>query len=146
MFHRWAALVSVLALWAMMPKNAAGQSTNKPRGHGAGALGKAYPNPFNPETFIPFEVGDPAGGCVGDGGQHVVSIRILNLIGQLVANPRFQGPAATSTSAVSASLNGRFLNDLPLPCGRYVAWWDGFYQGTTREAASGCRTSTSACA
>jgi len=136
MSHRWAALVLVLALCALTPKHAAGQ-TSPPRGHKSGGLGQNFPNPFNPETFIPFEVGDPAGGCVGDGGQHVVSIRILNLIGQLVANPRFQGPAATSTSAVSASLNGRFLNDLPLPCGRYVAWWDGFYQGTTREAASG---------
>ena len=59
MFHRWAALVLVLALWAMSPKNAAGQgNTATPRGHGAGALGNPYPNPFNPEAHIPFTVGD----------------------------------------------------------------------------------------
>ena len=136
MSHRWAALVLVLALCALTPKHAAGQ-TSPPRGHKSGGLGQNYPNPFNPETFIPFDVGDFAGACVNDGGQHVVTLRILNLLGQQVAIPRFQGPASTSTTAVSAALNGRFLNSLSLPCGHYVAWWDGFYQGTTREAASG---------
>ena len=136
MSHRWAALVLVLALCAATPKIAAGQSP-PPRGHKAGGLGQNFPNPFNPETFIPFEVGDPADGCVNDGGQHTVTLKVLNALGQLVATPRFQGPAPTSTAAVSAALNGKFLSELSLPCGRYIAWWDGFYQGTTREAASG---------
>ena len=55
MFHRWAALVLVLALCAMTPKHAAGQHTQQsPREHSAGAFVKAYPNPFNPQVFIPF--------------------------------------------------------------------------------------------
>ena len=51
MFHRWAALLLVLALCAMSPKTAAGQSKSKPRGQGASGLG-SYPNPFNPVTNI----------------------------------------------------------------------------------------------
>ena len=87
MSHRWAALVLVLALCAFTPKHAAGQSS-QPRGHKSGGLGQNFPNPFNPETFIPFEVGDPAGGCVNDGGQHTVTLTIINAIGQHVAVPR----------------------------------------------------------
>jgi len=55
MFHRWAALLLVLALCAMSPKTAAGQSKSKPRGQGASGLG-SYPNPFNPKTIINFQL------------------------------------------------------------------------------------------
>ena len=78
MFHRWAALVLVLALWAMSPKTAAGQgSTTTPRGHGAGVLGVPYPNPFNPEIHIPFAVGESD--CKDVGLQHEVSVEIRNV-------------------------------------------------------------------
>jgi hypothetical protein len=118
MYHRWAALALVLALCAIPAKSAAGQS--QPRGRKAGVLGQNYPNPFNPETFIPFTVDD----CDGTLGQHVVSLRVYNVLAQLVATPVLQGP-------------GQPLTNLTLGCGQYVAYWDGKVLNTGREAASG---------
>ena len=46
------------------------------------ALCRNYPNPFNPETFIPFRV---AGELFASGQKPVVSIRIYNVLAQLVA-------------------------------------------------------------
>ena len=90
MFHRWAALVLVLALCAMTPKNAAGQSTQSPRGHSAkGKLGSNYPNPFNPDTYLPFSVGPS--GCVPGSGQYDVTMQLINVLGQLVAEPTLFG-------------------------------------------------------
>jgi hypothetical protein len=124
MFHRWAALALVLALWSLSPKSAAGQSASQPeqqqpRGRKAGTLGQNYPNPFNPETFIPFSLT-----CDGAGGEHVVSLRVYNVLAQLVAVPRVQGSDLP-------------LSNLKLACGDYVAWWDGKVLNTGREAASG---------
>ena len=135
MFHRWAALVLVLALCAMTPKNAAGQSTQQqPRGHSAGSLGRAWPNPFNPRTFIAFAVGDTANQCANDRQQHVVTMRVLNILAQQVAVPVLDGPAPNWVSSTSASGP---LQNLTLPCGAYQALWDGNVQGTNKEAASG---------
>ena len=123
MYHRWAALTLVLALWCLTPKSASGQSDSQPeqqpRGRKSGSLGQNFPNPFNPETRIPFGIE-----CVDGTAEHVVSVHIYNVLAQLVAVPVVEGP-------------GQAADNLRLPCGHYVAWWDGFYQGTTREAASG---------
>jgi hypothetical protein len=141
MFHRWAALVLVLALCAMSPKNAAGQTKQSPRGHGAGALGTPYPNPFNPEVHIVFTVGDSS--CASDAGQqHDVSIRIMNVLAQQVAIPALEVPGgitSTVTSGISnAGVGSRTpVSHLRLGCGTYSAYWDGNVQGTTKEAASG---------
>ena len=122
MFHRWAALLLVLALCAMSPKTAAGQSQSKPRGQGASGLG-SYPNPFNPQTWIPFGVGDPPA-CTDNGKQYRVSLKIYNLLSQLVAIPLLQGP-------------GIALDNVTVSCGEYTAFWDGKVLNTGREAASG---------
>ena len=124
MYHRWAALALVLALWSLSPKSAAGQSASQPeqqqpRGRKAGTLGQNYPNPFNPETFIPFSLT-----CDGGGSEHVVSLRVYNVLAQLVAIPRVQGSDLP-------------LSNVKLGCGDYVAWWDGKVLNTGREAASG---------
>jgi len=133
MFHRWAALVLVLALWAMTPKNAAGQG-NKPRGHGAGALGRPYPNPFNPEIHIPFVV-DSA--CADVGLQHEVTIQIKNVLAQVVAIPVLEG-VTSAVSSSTMSLGGTTpISRLRLVCGNYTAFWSGNVQGTNKEAASG---------
>jgi len=136
MFHRWAALVLVLALWAMSPKNAAGQGkTTSPRGPGAGAFGNPYPNPFNPEHHTPFTVGDST--CTDVGEQHVVTIQIKNVLAQLIAIPVLEG-ARSAVSSNSVSLDGRTsVSRLKLGCGSYTAFWDGNVMGTTKEAASG---------
>jgi hypothetical protein len=125
MYHRWAALALVLALWSLTPKSAAGQSVSQPeqqqpRGRKSGTLGQNYPNPFNPETFIPFDLTCAEGGA----GEHVVSVRIYNVLAQLVAIPIVQG-------------RGEPLDNLKLPCGSYRGYWDGKVRNTGREAASG---------
>jgi hypothetical protein len=138
MSHRWAALVLVLALCAMSPRHAAGQTGSTPRGHSAkGGLGQNFPNPLNPETTIPFTVGDVAANCVGDSQLYTVTLRILNVVAQEIAVPVFAGAAATSTAAISSTLNSQPIRNLRLPCGRYNAYWSGKIGGTTREAASG---------
>jgi len=138
MFHRWAALVLVLALCAKLPKNAAGQTQSpKPRGHGAGTLGKPYPNPFNPEVFIPFSVVDDDGKCTDGHQLHVVNVRILNILAEPVAVPALQGPSSSSTTGTTNPLGGTLLSNLKLGCGAFTAYWDGKIPGTTKDAASG---------
>jgi hypothetical protein len=134
MFHRWAALVLVLALCAMSPKNAAGQTTT-PRGHGAGSFGRSYPNPFNPDTYIQFAVGDTAT-CSGVGEQHVVSVRILNILAQPVVFAQLWS-ASPKAAVASLAANHPRLTNISLPCGAYLAYWDGHIAATGREAASG---------
>jgi hypothetical protein len=135
MFHRWAALVLVLALCAMSPKNAAGQTQSQqpPRGHSAGSLGQASPNPFNPQTFISFGVD---ASCEDASRQHVVTLRVLNLLGQTVAYFQLQGPAPTTTTPTVGAMNGAPLNGVKLSCGSYRAYWSGNLPNG-REAASG---------
>jgi hypothetical protein len=123
MYHRWAALALVLALCAVPTKQAAGQeAAPQPRGRKLGVLGQNYPNPFNPETHIPFSINYE--GC---SGQHVVSVRIYNVLAQLVAVPKLEG---------EIGLN-RPLSNLSLPCGSYTSFWDGKVLNTGKEAASG---------
>lgn len=120
MYHRWAALALVLALCALPTKQAAGQQSTQSRERKqTGNLGQNYPNPFNPETRIPFSITD----CEG-AAQHTVTIRIYNVIAQLVAIPILDGPAAP-------------VNKLKLGCGNYLARWDGKVFNSEKEAASG---------
>jgi hypothetical protein len=138
MFHRWAALVSVLALCAMSPKNAAGQTqSSKPRGT-SGGIGNNHPNPFNPETFIQFSVGDTTNNCVNDHKQHVVSMQIRNVLSQIVAIPILSIAPTNVTTSVPSALAGAPISNLNLECGTsYTAYWTGFVLGTTKPAASG---------
>jgi hypothetical protein len=137
MFHRWAALLLVLALCAMSPKTAAGQKTQQqPRGQKSGAFGKPYPNPFNPEIHIPFSV-DTTGGCRDASRQKVVSVRISNILSQEVAIPILQDGSIAATTPVPTSLVGATLSNVKLGCGDYTAFWNGYVKGTTKPAASG---------
>lgn len=129
---RWAALALVLALCALMPKQASGQQTDN-RGRKAGALGHNYPNPFNPETFLSFSVGDD--GCNDGGRLYRVTVRIYNVLAQPVATPILQGPSTTGTTPSSST--GQTLSNLQLTCGQYTAYWDGKFMNTGREVASG---------
>ena len=87
-------------------------------------LGRNYPNPFNPETTIPFEL-DPA--LFEDGRQPAVSLRIYNVLAQLVAIPILQG-SGEPLDNVQIEWNGT---------GRYSAYWDGRIRDSDREAPSG---------
>jgi len=87
-----------------------------------------YPNPFNPTTTIPFRL---SLSLFANGHRPVVSLRIYNILAQLVAIPTLQG-------------TGQPLSGVPVDCvqqdGGYCefsAYWDGNYLTTGREAASG---------
>jgi hypothetical protein len=134
MFHRWPALVLVLVVSAMMPKQAAGQQEQSPQKPSAGKFGRSWPNPFNPVVHTNFTVG---GGTCAPTETHVVTVRILNILAQPVVIPVLYGPSANSTSGASSSMNGSRLSSLRLECGDYVAFWDGKVEGGGREAASG---------
>ena len=130
MMHRWAALLVVLAFSAFMPREGAAQSPpTSARERSNGSLKQNYPNPFNPETRIPFDLGDPPT-CSNPGRQYRVSLRIYNLLAQLVAVPVLQG----GTGGVAG---GEPLDGLLLTCNSYTAYWDGKYMNSSREVASG---------
>jgi hypothetical protein len=87
-------------------------------------LGRNYPNPFNPETTIPFVLDRS---LWDDGQPPVVGLRIYNVLAQLVAIPILQG-------------SGQLLENIQLQwngTGEYSAFWDGKLLGSDREAASG---------
>jgi hypothetical protein len=133
MFHRWAALLLVLALCAMTPKNAAGQ-VSKPRGQGASGFG-SYPNPFNPETFFKVPVKEDV--CTDGSQQYVVTLKIYNVLGQAIATAQFRGANPNSTTPVPAGATGLLISNLKLGCGNYLGYWDGKMDGTKKDAASG---------
>lgn len=132
MFHRWAALLLVLALCAMSPKNAAGQQS-KPRGQGASGFGN-YPNPFNPETF--FTVPVQPDECTDGSRQHVVTLKIYNVLMQHVGTPTLRA-SSTSITPVPPGAGSQRITNLRLGCGMYEAYWDGKMEGTGKEAPSG---------
>src|SRR5881396_2745980 len=89
-------------------------------------LKQNYPNPFNPATTIPFTLN---GDLFANGHRPKVSLKIYNVLAQLVAVPILQG-------------TGEALADLELTCGTagscaFTAYWDGKVLKTDREAASG---------
>ena len=121
MVHRWAALALVLALCAITPGSAAAQAPGSPpRARKHATLGQNFPNPFRPETFIPFTIDD----CDGPGGQRVVSLRIYNVLAQLVATPVLHGA-------------GKPIAGMRLSCGEYLGYWDGRVGKSRRPAATG---------
>ncbi len=132
MKHLWRALFVVLVLSAFMPSRSAAQGAYPPPGGGQGAgleLKQNYPNPVIQDTRIRFVVAD-AQGCADSGRQHRVSLRIYNLLAQLVAVPVLQGGAGNAAG-------GESLEKLLLTCNSYVAYWDGKYSQTGGDVASG---------
>lgn len=126
MSRPWAALGLVLALCMIMPREASGQSS---KAANAPKMSQNYPNPFNPETWQPFVVGGfPT--CPDPSRLYRVSMRVLNMIGQVIAVPVMRG----SSGGVSG---GTPLKNVSLPCGSYEAFWNGKVISNGREAASG---------
>jgi len=115
----WAGLG--LGLWLAGADVAWGQG-----GASAVELKQNYPNPFNPATTIPFALGPE---LFAAGHRPRVSLKIYNVLAQLVAVPILQG-------------SGEQLDNLELTCASasgcaFSAYWDGMVRGTGREAASG---------
>ena len=131
MKHVWRALLLVLVLGAFMPGRSAAQGTSTQTGGGQGAglqLGQNFPNPVNLDTGIPFIICDPQA-CPDSGRPHRLSLRIYNLLAQLIAVPRLQGGGNGA--------GGEPLDGLQLTCSQYVAYWDGKNCQTGEDVASG---------
>jgi hypothetical protein len=101
----------------------AGQATPPPLVE----LKQNYPNPFNPATTIPFTLN---GALFADGHRPKVSLRIYNVLAQMVAIPLLQG---TGEAMTDVELN---CANPSAPC-EFWAYWDGKVLNTDREAASG---------
>ena len=76
-------------------------------------LEQNYPEPANPNTYIPFVLEER----ITAGEPRLVTIRIVNMFGQLVAIPRAVGHPRGSNVPV---LNLRYTEP-----GRKQAYWDG---------------------
>ena len=100
--------IVLLLLGLLGPTDVLGQA-----GERGSRLRGNYPNPFNPETTIPFDLFDTD---FRSGQPAVVTIRIYNLFRQLVAIPTALHPP-----------NGNVLVDkLPYTTpGRWEAFWNG---------------------
>ena len=97
----------------------------QPRQGSGFQLDQNYPNPFNPETTIPFTLGD---GLFVDGQPARVSLRIFNILSQLVAQPiALRHPAGAGVELIDL--------EYAQP-GRYEAFWDGTDR-SGRQVASG---------
>ena len=89
-------------------------------------LKQNFPNPFNPATTIPFSLGPE---LFSGGHRPTVSLRIYNVLAQLVAVPILQG-------------TGEPLDNVQLSCGSttscdFSAYWDGNVRNSGIQAASG---------
>jgi hypothetical protein len=135
MVHRWAPPALGMVACVLIASTAASQGTEQraERGHRRGVLGPNQPNPFSGRTTIPFTIGD--GDCVVGTQQHVVTLRIYNILSQIVAVGALADSAnADQSVATSAS---RALSNIPLACGNYVARWDGKHAQDGHDAAPG---------
>jgi hypothetical protein len=127
---RRSALIFAVLTLGLMPRVGqaqSGQSSKKPKS--VVALDQNYPNPFNPESRIKFTLGDYPS-CTESGKQFRVSLKVYNLLMQVVAVPQLEG----SSGGVAG---GQRLDNVMLPCGQYTAYWNGKYLGTSQEVASG---------
>ncbi len=114
-YFAWA--VAVLGLLTVSPVWAEAQEAGPVR------LRQNSPNPFNPETTIPFVLNEE----LWEVDKPVVSLRIYNVLAQLVAIPVLQGTGEKFDN-IALDWNGT---------GEYEAFWDGKVLDTGREAASG---------
>ena len=128
MVHRWASPALGLVACALVALPASSQVPDQRAegSHQRGVLGQNQPNPFSQQTTIPFTVGDTA--CATGTQRHVVTLRIYNILSQVVA------VAALIDTTAAAQ---RPLSNLALGCGTYVARWDGTHSHDGRQAAPG---------
>ena len=123
--YAWAVLVGVLGGQGLAGVDGVlGQAPPPPLVE----LKQNYPNPFNPATTIPFTLN---GDLFANGHRPRVSLKIYNVLAQLVAVPILQG-------------TGEDLSDLELTCTAagstpctFSAYWNGNVLNTDREASSG---------
>lgn len=108
--------VLLLASFALAPEaRAQGDTTRAPASEARGLqLEQNYPNPLKPDTRIPFVLGER---LFEDGGPVVVTLRIFNVLRQLVAVPvALDHPTDAQRPVHELSY---------YTPGRYLAYWDG---------------------
>jgi hypothetical protein len=120
---RYAWAVLGLGLLAAGAQESQGQAQSAPS---PVELKQNYPNPFNPATTLPFTL---SGDLFANGHRPKVSLRIYNVLAQLVAVPILQG-------------TGETVDGIELTCSSpsgcsFSCYWDGKVLNTGREAASG---------
>ncbi len=121
--YAWAVLGLGLLAVGIGARPVSGQGPGSPA---AVSLKQNYPNPFNPATTIPFTL---SAELFANGHRPKVSLKIYNVLAQLVAVPRLQG-------------GGERLQDVQLSCANAVscdfsAYWDGNVETSGQQAASG---------
>ena len=125
LFRRIAGIALVFACLSAGAEAAAAQATPPTRPGVGFELEPNYPNPFNPETTIPFTLTEE---LFADGAPVVVTVRIFNLLSQLVAYPVALSHPSGSGVVVRSLEYAR--------PGRHEAFWDGTDQ-SGRQVASG---------
>ena len=121
--YAWAVLGLGLLAVGIGARPAEGQQTASAA---AVSLKQNYPNPFNPATTIPFSL---SAELFSNGHRPKVSLKIYNVLAQLVAVPILQG-------------TGEKLDNVELSCASttscdFSAYWDGNVMNTGQQAASG---------
>ena len=121
--YAWAVLGLGLLAVGIGARPAMGQ---QPGSAAAVSLRQNYPNPFNPATTIPFSL---SAELFSNGHRPKVSLKIYNVLAQLVAVPILQG-------------TGEKLDNVELSCASttscdFSAYWDGNVMNTGQQAASG---------
>ncbi len=109
----------LLLLWlvcgCLSPPGVGAQGPGAPGSQSRGfRLEQNYPNPANPDTYIPFIL---EASLFAAGEPPVVSIRVMNMFNQQVAVPKAVAHPRGSNVPV---LNLRYTE-----AGRKVAYWDG---------------------
>ena len=135
MVYRWAPAALGIVACMLIASTATGQvpEPRAERSHRRGLLAQNDPNPFSGQTTIPFTVGDSD--CAAGTQQHVVTLRIYNILSQIVAVATLVDSTSSDQSIAAAPT--RTLSNLTLACGKYVARWDGKHAPDSRDAAPG---------
>ncbi len=121
--YAWAVLGLGLLAVGIGARPAEGQHSGSAA---AVSLRQNYPNPFNPTTTIPFSLGAE---LFANGHRPKASLKIYNVLAQLVAVPILQG-------------TGERFDNVELSCASatscdFSAYWDGTVLNTGQPAASG---------
>jgi len=110
-------LAILLAAGALSPPRAESQEPRAPPGVQEARgfrLGANYPDPVNPETWIPFFLEESLFAARDTG---IVTLRIVNVLGQVIAVPIMWDPP---------QVQNRPVLELPFTePGRKTAYWDG---------------------
>ena len=126
-FARCVLLLLVLLAGSLSPPTARAQDSRSPppATEQGFYLEQNYPNPVNPETWIPFQLEEE---LFRSSDSVVVTLRIYNILGQVVAIPLAADPPMPQRTRVF-----NLAYDQP---GRKVAYWDG-KDSAGRRIASG---------